>query len=131
MRKPVMVMSIAAAVALYAGVAAQQQEMKPRPGPGSGITTVVGEVAITNSPTVQAAQAGNWRVSVENVPGVRVTEFPSPGFLRSGQHYDITWADGATETVQVEKSAGNGWIEVERGRRWVNVTTARSIREAR
>ena len=131
MRKPVIVVSIAAAVALYTGVAAQQQEMKPRPGPGSGITTVVGEVAITNTPTVQAAQAGDWRVSVENVPGVRVTEFPSPGFLRSGLRYDVTWADGATETVQVEKSAGNGWIEVERGRRWVNLTTARSIAEAR
>jgi hypothetical protein len=131
MRKLPIVLSIAAAGMLWVAVSAQQQEMKSKPGPGSGITTVVGEVAITNAPTVQAAQAGEWRVNVENVPGVRVTEFPSPGFLRSGLRYEITWADGATETVQVEKSAGNGWIEVERGRRWVNVTTARSIREAR
>jgi hypothetical protein len=131
MRKLPIVLSIAAAGALWVAVSAQQQEMKPKPGPGSGITSVVGEVAITNAPTVQAAQSGEWRVNVENVPGVRVTEFPSPGFLRSGLRYEITWADGATETVQVEKSAGNGWIEVERGRRWVNVTTARSIREAR
>ena len=131
MRKLPIVLSFAAAAALWVVVSAQQQEMKPKPGPGSGITNVVGEVAITNAPSVQAAQAGEWRVSVENVPGVRVTEFPSPGFLRSGLRYEITWADGATEAVQVEKSAGNGWIEVERGRRWVNVTTARSIREAR
>ena len=127
MRKPVIVMSIAAATVLWVAVSAQQQEMKPRPGPGSGITNVAGEVAITNTPTVQAAQAGEWQVSVANVPGVRVTELPSPGFLRSGTSYEITWADGATETVQVDKSAGNGWIEVERGRRWVNVSSARSI----
>jgi hypothetical protein len=131
MRKLSIVLSIAAAAVLWVAVSAQQQEMKPKPGPGSGITNVVGEVAITNTPTVQANQAGPWQVSVENVPGVRVTEFPSPGFLRSGVRYEITWAEGATETVQVEKSAGNGWIEVERGRRWVNVTTARSIAEAR
>lgn len=131
MRKPVIVMSLAAAAVLWVVVSAQQQEMKPKPGPGSGITHVVGEVAITNTPAVQAAQSGEWRVTVANVPAVRVTEFPSPGFLRTGLRYEITWADGATETVQVEKSAGNGWIEVERGRRWVNVTTARSIREAR
>jgi hypothetical protein len=124
-------LALAAAAVLWVAVSAQQQEMKPKPGPGSGITTVVGEVAVTNIPTVQASQAGQWQVSVENVPGVRVTEFPSPAFLRSGLRYEITWADGASETVQVEKSAGNGWIEVERGRRWVNITTARSIREAR
>lgn len=131
MRRPVIVMSIVTAAVLWVAVSAQQQEMKPRPGPGSGITTVVGEVAITNAPTVQAAQAGEWRVSVQNVPGVRVTEFPSPGFLRTGVRYEITWPDGATDTVQVEKSAGNGWIEVDRGRAWVNVSSARSIREAR
>ena len=131
MRKLSIVLSIAAAAGLWVAVSAQQQEMKPKPGPGSGITNVVGEVAITNAPTVQASQSGEWRVDVQNVPGVRVTEFPSPGFLRSGLRYEITWADGATETVQVEKSAGNGWIEVERGRAWVNVSSARSIREAR
>ena len=131
MRKPAIVLSIAAATVLWVAVSAQQQEMKPKPGPGSGITTVVGEVAITNAPTVQAAQTGQWHVTVENVPGVRITEFPSPGFLRTGYRYEITWGDGTTDTMQVERSAGNGWIEVESGRRWVNVATARSIREAR
>jgi len=105
--------------------------MKPKPGPGSGITNVTGDVRITNAPAVRASQDGEWRVAVENVPGVRITEVPSPGFLRSGYRYEITWPDGSNETVAVDSIAGNGWIEVERGRRWVNVSSARSIREAR
>jgi hypothetical protein len=40
------------------------------------------------------------------------------GFLRSGQRYEISWSDGARDTVTVERTAGNGWIEVDRGRRW-------------
>ena len=125
------VLALGVAAVLWAAVSAQQQEMKPRPGPGSGITNVTGEVQVTNTPTVRASQQGEWRLAVESLPGVRITELPSPGFLRSGYRYEITWPDGSHETVTVDRIAGNGWIEVERGRRWVNVTSARSIAEAR
>ena len=131
MHSPAIVLSLAAAGAVWVAVSAQQQEMKPKPGPGSGITTVTGEVSVTNTPNVRAAQEGEWRVDVDSIPGIRVTEVPTPGFLRSGYRYEITWADGAKETVSIDSVAGNGWIEVERGRRWVNVSAARSIGEAR
>lgn len=124
-------LALAAAAVLWVAVSAQQQEMKPKPGPGSGITNVTGDVRITNAPSVRASQEGEWRVAVENVPGVRIIEVPSPAFLRSGSRYEISWPDGSKDTVTVDSVAGNGWIEVERGRRWVNVTTARSIAEAR
>ena len=123
--------ALAAAAVLWVAVAAQQQEMKERPGPGSGITNVTGAVSITNTPTVMAAQEGEWRVAVNNVPSVRITDMPSPGFLRAGYRYAITWPDGSIDTVLVESLSGSGWIAVEGGRQWVNVTTARSIREAR
>ena len=131
MRMRHVISALAVTAVLWVAVAAQQQEMKERPGPGSGITHVTGAVSITNTPTVMATQEGEWRVAVNNVPSVRITDMPSPGFLRAGYRYEITWGDGSIDTVLVESLAGNGWIEVERGRRWVNVNAARSIREAR
>jgi hypothetical protein len=123
-------LSLSAAALLWVVVSAQQ-EMLPKPGPGSGVTHVRGAVDIANSPTVLASQEGDWRVAVLNTPSVRVTEVPSPAFLRSGAGYEITWADGAKETVTVSGIAANGWIEVERGRRWINLSSARSIAEQR
>jgi hypothetical protein len=109
--------------------ASAQQEMLPKPGPGSGITTVTGSVSVTNTPGVRAAQEGDWHVAVLNTPSVRVTEVPSPGFLRSGATYQITWVDGSKESVTISSVATNGWVEVERSRRWINLASARSIAE--
>jgi hypothetical protein len=126
------VATIGAAALLWVAVSAQQ-EMSPRPGPGSGMMNVsvtnTPSVTVANSPAVQ--QQGEWRVAINNTPSVRVTEVPSPGFLRTGSRYEITWVDGTSETVTVSSIATNGWIEVERSRRWINLTSARSIAEAR
>ena len=136
MQKRTIVVTVSAA-ALLGVAAAAQQEMLPKPGPGSGVTNVTGSVSIANTPnvnvanTVQAAQQGEWRVAIQDTPSVRVTEVPSPGFLRTGSRYEITWVDGTSETVTISSLAANGWIEVERSRRWVNLSSARSIREDR
>lgn len=139
MQKSTMVVAAAAAALLWVALSAQQQEMLPKPGPGSGVTNVTGSVNIANTPSVNVANApnvharqeGDWRVAVANVPSVRVTEVPSPGFLRTGSRYEITWVDGTSETVTISNLATNGWIEVERSRRWINLSSARSIREDR
>jgi hypothetical protein len=130
MQKSTMVLAACAAVFLWVAVSAQQ-EMLPKPGPGSGITNVTGSVSIANTPNVRAAQDGDWRVAIQNTPSVRVTEVPSPGFLRTGSRYEITWVDGTSEIVTISSIATNSWIEVERGRRWINLSSARSIREDR
>lgn len=136
MQKLTVALALAAAGLLWVAVSAQQ-EMSPRPGPGSGIMNVTGSVSVTNTPAVTVAnspavqQQGDWRVAINNTPSVRVTEVPSPGFLRTGSRYEITWVDGTSETVTVSSIATNGWIEVERSRRWINLTSARSISEVR
>jgi len=135
-QKLTVVVALAGAGLLWVAVSAQQ-EMSPRPGPGSGIMNVTGSVSVTNTPAVTVAnspavqQQGDWRVAINNTPSVRVTEVPSPGFLRTGSRYEITWVDGTSETVTVSSIATNGWIEVERSRRWINLTSARSISEVR
>lgn len=136
MQKVTVAVALGAAALLWVAVSAQQ-EMSPRPGPGSGVMNVTGSVSIANTPSVTVANApavrqeGDWRVAINNTPSVRVTEVPSPGFLRTGARYEITWVDGTHETVTVSSIATNGWIEVERSRRWINLTSARSIAEAR
>ena len=138
MEKSTMVLAVTGAALLWVAVSAQQ-EMLPRPGPGSGVTNVTGSVSIANTPAVtvantpnvRATQEGDWRVAIQNSPSVRVTEVPSPGFLRTGSRYEITWVDGTSETVTISSIATNGWIEVERSRRWINLSSARSIREDR
>lgn len=136
MQKLTIVATLGAAALLWVAVSAQQ-EMSARPGPGSGIMNVTGSVSVTNTPSVTVAntpavqQQGDWRVAINNTPSVRVTEVPSPGFLRAGSRYEITWVDGTSETVTVSSIAASGWIEVERSRRWINLTSARAIAEAR
>jgi hypothetical protein len=136
MQKSSILVAAVAAALLWVAVSAQQ-EMLPKPGPGSGVTNVTGTVSIANTPSVNVAntptvrQDGEWRVAIQNTPAVRVTEVPSPGFLRTGARYEITWVDGTTEMVTISSIATNGWIEVERSRRWINLTSARSIREDR
>jgi hypothetical protein len=131
-RKSTVVATLAAAALLWVAVSAQQ-EMSPRPGPGSGVMKVkvtnTPEVMVTNTPAVQ--QHGPWQVAINNTPSVKVTEVPAPGFLRTGARYRITWVDGSTDIVTISSISTNGWIEVERSRRWINLTSARSIEEVR
>ena len=130
MQKSTLALAVITAAFLWV-VASAQQEMLPKPGPGSGVTNVTGSVSIANTPNVRAAQHGDWLVAIQNTPGVRVTEVPSPGFLHTGARYEVTWLDGTSETITVSSIATNGWIEVERSRRWINLSSARSIREDR
>jgi hypothetical protein len=131
MHKSTLALSLVAAAALLWVVVSAQQEMLPRPGPGTGVTNVTGSVSIANTPSVRATQDGDWRVAVANTASVRVTEMPAPAFLRAGATYEIIWTDGYKEIVTVSSIAANGWIEVERGRRWINPSSARSISENR
>lgn len=109
-----------------------QQEVRSTPGPGSGRMTV----DVATIPVVQVAPAGEWRMTVANVPDVRVVNTPTvasaaPDFVRSGARYEITWSGGERETVTVSQAMPGGWIRVEGGdrRRWLNVAAARSLEE--
>lgn len=130
MDKRTLIIAICAATLLWVAVSAQQ-ELFTKPGPGSGVTNVTGTVSIANIPNVRATQEGEWRVAVGNTPSVRVTEVPAPTFLRAGSRYEITWADGTTEAVSIGTIAPNGWIEVDSGRRWINLSTARAVSAAK
>jgi hypothetical protein len=130
MRSRLLLSTIGAAALVWAGLSAQQ-EMLPRPGPGSGVTNVTGSVSISNTPVVRASQEGEWRVAIGNTAPVRVTELPSPSFLRPGTPYQVTWADGSTENVTMSAAPANGWIPVDGGRRWINLSAARSVADAR
>ena len=121
-----------------------QQEMQSRPGPGSGIT--------------RSAQHGDWEVAINNTPTVRIADtlqvqVRGPVFLRN-RLYKVTWPNGDEERLTVitvpvprpadrsadrlpERSAemmADSWAEVQTAngnRRWINVSAARSIEEAR
>lgn len=126
MRVTVVTMAVAAAATIWVGLSAQQ-EMLPKPGPGSGITKVVGDVNIGNTPDVR----------VTELPPVRVTEMPTvsianPPFLRKGERYLLTWNDGSTEAVVVFDVGHDGWVQVEGQRlRWINLRLARSVEAGR
>ena len=91
---------------------------------------------VATIPIVRVAPAGEWRMTVANVPDVRVVNTPTvasaaPDFVRSGARYEITWSGGERETVTVSQALPGGWIRVEEGdrRRWLNVAAARSLEE--
>jgi hypothetical protein len=135
MQTKLIIAALAAAAALIAGVSAQ--EARSTPGLGTGIVNVRGTVEVANMVDVRAAQAGEWRVAVANVPDVRVTstpvvEFAGTGFVSKGRRYDVTWIGGERETLAIEDVGQNGWVRVgtrEGRRRWVNLTNARSVEE--
>jgi hypothetical protein len=135
MSKPILMTITVACLGLGLGyVAAAQQQApitagQPFPGAGSGILTVGGTVNIGNTPSVTAAQDGDWRVAVTNFPPtVRTTP---PEFLRQGGRYEITWAAGEREDVIATAVGPGSWVAVQHagGARWVNVGAARAIRE--
>ena len=99
------------------------------PGPGSGIVTVQGEVDIRRLPPIDVSQRGDWKVSLANVPDVRVVNTPL-AFLKVGGLYVVTWPAGDRETVKIAEFGSGGWIRAASGRRWLNLTTAKTIEEA-
>lgn len=115
------------AAAVWVGVSAQQ-EMQSRPGPGSGVMNV----NVVNHPAVTAAQNGEWRVAIDNVPTVRLAS-PArvsvnvPEFVVKGRTYLVTWSDGTSETITVQEISEDGWIQISGKTRWVNLGTARAI----
>ncbi len=106
------------------------------PGPGSGIVTVQGEVDIRRLPPVDASQRGDWKVTLANVPYVRVVNTPTVAvaplaFLKVGGRYVVTWPAGDRETVGIAEFGTGGWIRAagEARRRWLNLATAKTIEE--
>jgi len=94
-------------------------------------------VQITNQPTVQAAQAGEWRVTVPGNVGVTlargaVVSFEAPPFIEANHKYVIRWGAGLTGTYTVLE-INHGWALVRAGssRLWVNTALAVAIEDAK
>jgi hypothetical protein len=117
MGRPLIIAAIGAAV-VWVGLSAQQ-EMLPKPGPGSGVTKVIGEVSISNTPNVK----------ITEIPRLVIS---SPPFVRKNGRFTLTWPDGDTESVTIVETGEDGWVQVEGvRRRWVNLRAARSVEEGR
>jgi hypothetical protein len=131
MSRQVIFAAVGAAV-VWVGLSAQQ-EMLPKPGPGSGVTRVIGDVNISNTPEVRISNTPDVKIS--NTPDVRIIEMPrlviaSPPFVRKNGRLTLTWADGGTENVTIVETGEDGWVQVEGvRRRWVNLGAARSVEE--
>ena len=122
------VAAAAAAVAILMWVQTSSGQVYPAPTPGTGVVQVTGKVNVGNVVAVDAAQRGDWRVSVMNTPAVA----PVPlSFLKPGSSYAVTWADGAQQNIRVLQLGGAGWARIEHDsrRRWVNLDGARAIDE--
>jgi hypothetical protein len=123
-------------VALVWGLPARGQ-VQPVPGPGSGVVSVVGRVEVADG-SIQARQAGDWRVAVANAPDVRVVNTPtvSPAplpFLKTRVRLQVIWPGGASQTLRVAQLGGGGWCLVEGSGNpyWVNLNMAQSVEEMR
>lgn len=78
--------------------------------------------------SVNAAQQGDWRVAIANTPTITVA---SPAFVKVGARYQITWATGERELVQVAAVEPGGWVRVaDKPDRWINISSARSLATA-
>ena len=95
-------------------------QVTPVPTPAPGVTHVVGEVSIANTPTVRADQNGTWTVTC--VPPIA----SSTSFLVPGLSYAFRWADGTRETVTAQNVRPDGWVQVGSSR-WFNPSMATSI----
>jgi hypothetical protein len=128
MRTRLVATSVAAVALLWVGTSAQLTQ--PLPGPGSGIVKVEGTVDVRRMPvvSVNAAQQGDWRVAIANTPTITVA---SPAFVKVGARYQITWATGERELVQVAAVEPGGWVRVaDKPDRWINISSARSLATA-
>jgi len=126
-------MTVAIAVVLsMMSVGVLTQVVQPVPGPGSGIVTVAGSVSVANTPSVHAAQAGDWKVTLANTPAVMLTP---PEFLRQRGHYDVVWSNGQREMItvlQIGSGGWGGWVKVQTSDarvRWINIAAAVSVEE--
>ena len=117
-----------AALAILTWVQIPSGQVYPAPTPGTGVVRVTGKVDVGNIVPVEAAQRGEWRVSVANTPAVAAVPV---SFLKSGSSYAVTWTDGSQETVRLLQLGGGGWVRVEHDsrRRWLNLDAARAIDE--
>jgi hypothetical protein len=112
-------------------------QVQPVPGPGSGVVTVTGRVEVVDG-MVRSSQNGDWKVTLANIPDVRVVSTPSVvraplPFLKQGARYKVTWPDGTIDTVSVGQLGSAGWIFDDGGGRdrWVNLDIARSVEAAK
>jgi hypothetical protein len=135
MRTTIMAGVLMGAAALWWARSLEGQ-VQPVPGPGSGIVTVQGQVDIGRLPTVDARQAGSWRVTLDQAADVRVTNAPTVAmaplpFFKVGSRYEVTWAAGERETIAIAQLGTGGWIRttVEGRQRWINLSGARAIEE--
>ena len=135
MRTKVGVGVLVAAAALYWARSTEGQ-VQSVPGPGSGIVTVQGEVDIRRLPPIEASQRGDWKVTLANVPDVRVvntaTVTVAPlAFLKVGGRYAVTWPAGDREMVGIAEVGSGGWVRAAGAgrRRWLNLATAKAIEE--
>jgi hypothetical protein len=118
----------------WIGLAAQQTQ--PFPGPGSGVVTISGGVDVRNTPSVNAAQRGEWKVAIDNAPDVRIANTPNvaltaPDFLSKGGRYQLTWPNGDREVVTIASGGSAGWVRLETTgrRRWINIAALRSVED--
>ena len=136
MRTRVIIGIVIAVGGLYlAGSTAGQVQSVP--GPGSGMVAVQGEVDIRRLPPIDVGQRGDWKVSLANVPDVRVVNTPTIAvaplaFLRVGGRYDVIWPAGDRETVGIAELGSGGWVRAAGAgrRRWLNLAAAKTIEEA-
>jgi hypothetical protein len=134
MRNVVVTLAVAAA-AIGLGLTARGQ-VQSVPGPGSGVVTVTGRVEVVDG-VVRSSQNGDWKVTLANVPDVRVVNTPTVAqaplsFLKTGTTLTVTWQDGSRETIRVGQLGGGGWVRSETpGRRaWMNLDAARAVEGA-
>lgn len=130
MRSRVIALTIIAAALVWTGGSAQQTQ--PRPGPGTGIVPVDGAVAIKGTPTVNAVQQGEWRMSLAHTPDVQVTNMPAiPAVVKKGGRYRVIWTAGDFESFVVTEVGTGGWVRIaDTPERWINLWHARSLQVA-
>lgn len=119
--------TVVLALALTSGAA----QLTPVPTPAPGVTHVVGEVVLANSPLVLARQEGRWTVDCR-LPERRATNDAELGpVVQEGHRYTIVFNGGVKEDhVTVKNKLQDGWFAAE-GRGNFNLANAISVTEER
>jgi hypothetical protein len=135
---------VSLAVALAAGLVlgstaagtARQQEVYTRPTFGAtpvnvegAVVVKHGSISIDNSPVVNAQQVGSWQVALTGRPQVALGP---PASVTAGERFSVTWTDGRSDVLRVNRVADDGWVEaVAAGSTeasWYNFSQARAVR---
>lgn len=115
---------------IASAVVATAAQLTPTPTPAPGVTHVVGDVSVANTPTVLARQEGTWIVDCRppaTAPPTAAAATP----VAVGHRYTIVFVGGVREEhVAVSEPAQNGWFAATDGRRF-NLATAISAQEER